>query len=80
MRRITIPTDTERLAFTNKIELLAKEKSCSLFEAMIHYGNETDMEESVMASLIHYSFKNKLEEELRGLNLIKGKKPSKLPF
>jgi hypothetical protein len=75
-----LPTEAEKIGFSLRIEELSQEKQCSLFEAMLLYSEEHDVEESVIASLIHIPLQVKLEEEMRGLNLIKGKKPKQLPF
>ncbi len=66
--------------FSQHIEKTANMSCNSCWDILIDYCSSNNIEPESMSKLINASLKAKIESEVLDLNLIKGKKPNKLPF
>lgn len=66
-----MPSEQEKLDFGNVIEQIAYEKKVTYIEAILSYCQETDLEESVAATLVSNSLKTKIEEQALVLHQLK---------
>lgn len=66
--------------FSQYIERHAYISGSSCWDVLIDYCIKKEIEAESISKLINTSLKTKIEAEVRDLNLIKGKKESKLPF
>lgn len=74
-----MPTDSEKLKFSEMIEDFATKTNSSYIDSITMYCEKNNMEEFVAASLLTNPLKSKLMDEASNLNLLK-KKLSKLPL
>ena len=58
--------------FSQKIERLAKEKRCSLMDAILEFCKEKDLDPGTVGSLISKPLKEKIKAEAIDLRLLKG--------
>lgn len=79
-----MPTDIEKITFSEKIinlaKLLANDKPINYFDAIIVYCERNGFEESVAATLLTSSLKEAIAREMEELNLLKNTKRGKLPL
>lgn len=77
-----MPTKDEIEAFSLMIRHRAHEHSISLWEALVDYTEETEMEQTVIALLLSRSLRADIMLEVKDLNLLKqcGKKETLLPL
>jgi hypothetical protein len=74
-----MPTDNEKLKFSEIIENFATETKSSYIDSITEYCEKNGMEEIVAATLLTNPLKSKLMDEASKMNLLK-KKISKLPL
>jgi len=74
-----MPTDSEKLKFSEMIEDFATKTNSSYIDSITEYCEIHKMEEIVAASLLTNPLKSKLLDEANNLNLLK-KKISRLPL
>ena len=65
--------------FSLKIEKIAKEKRCSLMDAILEFCQEQDLDPGTVGSLISKSLKEKIKAEALNANMLKIKKGGTLP-
>ena len=58
--------------FSLKIEKLAREKRCSLMDAILEFCKEKDLDPGTVGSLISKPLKEKIKAEAIDLRLLKG--------
>ena len=58
--------------FSLKIEKLAREKRCSLMDAILEFCKEKDLDPGTVGSLVSKSLKEKIKAEAVTLKLLKG--------
>ena len=58
--------------FSLKIEKIAKEKRCSLMDAILEFCKEKDLDPGTVGSLISKPLKEKIKAEAINLKLLKG--------
>ena len=58
--------------FSLKIEKIAKEKRCSLMDAILEFCKEKDLDPGTVGSLISKPLKDKIKAEAIDLRLLKG--------
>lgn len=77
-----MPTKDEIEAFSRMIRHLAHEHSISLWEALVDYTEESEMEHTVIASLLSRSLRADITLEVKDLNLLKqrGQRETLLPL
>jgi hypothetical protein len=77
-----MPTKDEIEAFSRMIRQRSHEHNISLWEALIDYSEEHDIEHAVVASLLSKSLRADITLEVKDLNLLKqrGRKETVLPL
>ena len=65
--------------FSLKIEKIAKEKRCSLMDAILEFCKEKDLDPGTVGSLISKPLKEKIKAEAINANMLKIKKGGTLP-
>ena len=58
--------------FSLKIEKLAKEKRCSLMDAILEFCKENDLDPGTVGGMVSKSLKEKIKAEAVNLKLLKG--------
>ena len=58
--------------FSQKIERLAKEKRCSLMDAILEFCKENDLDPGTVGSMVSKSLKEKIKADAIELKLLKG--------
>jgi len=58
--------------FSQKIERLAKEKRCSLMDAILEFCKENDLDPGTVGSMVSKSLKEKIKADAIQLKLLKG--------
>ena len=58
--------------FSQKIEKLAKEKRCSLMDAILEFCKENDLDPGTVGSMVSKSLKEKIKADAIELKLLKG--------
>jgi len=58
--------------FSQKIEKLAKEKRCSLMDAILEFCKENDLDPGTVGSMVSKSLKEKIKADAIQLKLLKG--------
>jgi len=58
--------------FSQKIERLAKEKKCSLMDAILEFCKENDLDPGTVGSMVSKSLKEKIKADAIELKLLKG--------
>ena len=58
--------------FSQKIERLAKEKRCSLMDAILEFCKENDLDPGTVGSMVSKSLKEKIKADAIKLKLLKG--------
>lgn len=66
------PNEQEKLEFSSAVMQISETRYASYLEAILIHCKETDIEESVAATLLTDSLKSQIEYEARGLHLLKG--------
>ena len=64
--------DMNSKEFSNKIELLSKQKRCSFMDAILEFCKENDLDPSTVGNLVSKSLKEKIKAEAVQLKLLKG--------
>jgi hypothetical protein len=68
-----MPTDSEKIKFSETILNLSSELNLGLIETISYYCEKYEMEEIVAATLLTNSIKSKIMVEASDLNLLKEK-------
>lgn len=68
-----MPTDEEKIAFSDKVEDLVWDKDISYLDAMMLYCQKNDYELEVAATLCTSALKDKIADDCNDLNLLKTK-------
>ena len=76
---LNLPTEQEKLDFAHRIETIVIEKELTYMDAILHFCEEYEIEETVAASLISVPLRIKLESQVRSLHLVKKDNTLKLP-
>ena len=58
--------------FSNKIELLSKQKRCSYMDAILDFCKDNELDPGTVGGLISKSLKEKIKAEAVQLKLLKG--------
>jgi hypothetical protein len=77
-----MPTRSEILAFSDMIQKRAQATGDSLWDTLVQYCDEHEMENVVAASLLTKTLREEIRVEVQELNLLRGsaKKGAKLPI